>query len=67
MEEECSTLKEGLEKIQTVELEVSYHNEDLKKLGQQIAEREAELDDGGTAKRCYSVVKKEHQDALQEQ
>ena len=47
--------------------QLSYRNQDLKKLEQQIAMEEAKLGDVGTAGRSHIVVRREHQNALQEQ
>ena len=70
LETKHSTCKKNLEQIQAVEPEVSqlsYHNKELKNLELEIAEKEYELGDIGTAERSYAVVKGEHQNALQEQ
>ena len=67
---ECLTYKESLGQIQAVEPKVSqlsYRNQDLKKLEQQVAVEEAKLGDVGTAGRSHIVVRREHQNALQEQ
>ena len=47
--------------------QLSYRCQDLKKLEQQIAVEEAKLGDIGTAGRSHIVVRREHQNALQEQ
>lgn len=47
--------------------QLSHYDQDLKKLKQQIAVEEAKLGDVGTAGRSHIVVRREHQDALQEQ
>lgn len=70
LETKHSTRKKNLEHIQAVEPKVSqlsYHKKELKNLELQIAEKEDELGDIGTAERNYTVVKEEHQNALQEQ
>ena len=67
---ECSACKERLQQIRAAEPKVSqlsYRDQDLKKLEQQIAVEEAKLGDIGTAGRSHIVVRREHQNALQEQ
>lgn len=47
--------------------QLSYRDQDLKKLEQQIAGEEAKLGNIGTAGRSHIVVRREHQNTLQEQ
>lgn len=48
-------------------LQLSYHHQELKKLEQHIAMEEAKLGDSAVAGRSHIVVRREHQNALQEQ
>ena len=47
--------------------QLSSYRDDLKKLEQQVAVEETKLGDIGTAGRSHIVVRREHQNALQEQ
>lgn len=67
---EYSTCKERLDQIHALEPKVSqltYYQQDLKKLEKQIAVEEAKLGDSGSDGRSHIVVRREHQNALQEQ
>jgi len=70
MVKEWSTCKESLDPIYTAEPKVSqlsFHHQELKKLEQQIAVEETKLGDSGVASRSHTVVRREHQYAIQEQ
>jgi len=70
LETELTANKETLEQIHSVEPKVAqlaYHHQDLKKQERQVAVEEAKLGDGASAGRSHLVVRREHQNALQEQ
>jgi len=70
LEAEYSAHKETMEQIHSVEPKISqlsYQHQDLKRQERQVAVEEAKLGDGGNAGRSHLVVRREHQNALQEQ